>query len=60
MREAELQLDGFKWFLMKGRIADMGIGIREATDDVEAPDTSDSRKPLPPIITGRAQGSESP
>lgn len=38
----------------------MWIGIREATEDAEAPDTSNSRKPLSPVITGRTQCYKSP
>lgn len=38
----------------------MGRGIREATEDAEAPDTSNSRKPWSPIITGRTQCYKSP
>ena len=45
---------------MKWWLTDTGRGIREATEDAEAPDTSNSRKPWSPIITGRTQCYKSP
>ena len=40
---------------MKGQLPTMGIGMRQTTEDAETPDTSNSRKPLSPIIAERTQ-----